>query len=410
MAWVQPPGTPTIGEVFLDAYAATGDAMYLDAARDVASALIEGQMRSGGWYYRIEFNRDKRQEYAFRDVPERQKQQRKSTLDDDTTTAAIRYLIRLDAALKFQDQSVHEAAEFALRSLLAVQYPNGGWYQWWEQTPEGDWTDEFPVIPARYPDTWSRKWLNDWTGRYYLNDNVMANVIATLLLAHETYREPVYLDAAKRAGDFLILAQMPEPQPAWAQQYNVQMHPVWDRKFEPPAISGGESQGVLQTLLQLYRVTGDARYLEPVPRALDYLKRSRRPDGRLARFYELQTNRCLFFTRQYQLTYDDSDPPTHYSFIVGSRLEAIEHEFKQLQSGGSPAARVGAEFDAAPWTPSDVARARRVIAALDERGAWIEPGRLKSDPSQGSSAGVIESRTFIDHVRTLCRMAAWRPR
>src|SRR5687767_14743859 len=32
--WVQPPGTPTVGEAFLDAYEVTGDKAHLDAAFD----------------------------------------------------------------------------------------------------------------------------------------------------------------------------------------------------------------------------------------------------------------------------------------------------------------------------------------------------------------------------------------
>ena len=97
---------------------------------------------------------------------------------------------------------------------------------------------------------------------------------------------------------FFVLAQLPEPQPAWAQQYDHEMHPAWARKFEPPAVSGGESQGVIRTLMTLYRrtaaVTDDAdRFLEPIPRAIAYLRRSLLNDGRLARFYELETNRPL---------------------------------------------------------------------------------------------------------------------
>ena len=51
-----------------------------------------------------------------------------------------------------------------------------------------------------------------------------------------------------------------------------------------------------------------------MPPALAYLKKSLLPDGRLARFYELKTNKPLYFTKTYELTYDDSDMPTHYSF------------------------------------------------------------------------------------------------
>jgi len=80
------------------------------------------------------------------------------------------------------------------------------------------------------------------------------------------YGQAEYRAAVHKAGVFILLAQMPEPQPAWAQQYDRDMHPSWARKFEPPAVTGGESQGVMRTLLDLYRMTGDKKYLEPLPR------------------------------------------------------------------------------------------------------------------------------------------------
>src|SRR5690606_27390840 len=143
----------------------------------------------------------------------------------------------------------------------------------------------------------------------------------TMLLAWDIYGDERYLQAAKRGGDFFLLAQLPEPQPGWAQQYDHDMHPAWARKFEPPAVTGGESQGVMQTLMLLYRRTGDDRYLKPIPRAIAYYRSSLLPDGRLARFYELKTNRPLYFTKDYQLTYDDGDMPTHYGFKSTSRLD-----------------------------------------------------------------------------------------
>ena len=88
-----------------------------------------------------------------------------------------------------------------------------------------------------------------------------------MLDASDVYRNPRYLAAAKRGGDFLRLAQMPDPQPGWAQTYNIRMQPVWGRKFEPPAISGAESQAVLESLLLLCRRTADKKYLEPISKA-----------------------------------------------------------------------------------------------------------------------------------------------
>ena len=144
----------------------------------------------------------------------------------------------------------------------------------------------------------------------------------------------IYLNAYQTTGEFFILAQMPEPQPAWAQQYDVSMHPCWDRKMEPPAISGLESQYTIEVLLLLYRMTGQDRFLEPVPAAIDYLRRSLLPNGRLARFYELETNRPLYVTDEYELTYDSSNTPSHYGFEFDSRHDEFQVELGRLQREG----------------------------------------------------------------------------
>ena len=59
MIWIQPPGTPTMGHLFLDAYHATGDDYYYQAAEKVAGALIWAQHPSGGWNYMADFAGDR---------------------------------------------------------------------------------------------------------------------------------------------------------------------------------------------------------------------------------------------------------------------------------------------------------------------------------------------------------------
>jgi hypothetical protein len=402
--WVQPPGTPAVGLALLDAYETTGKRSYLDAAHAAARALVRGQLQSGGWFYSIEFEPRERVRFGYRDNPRfrpsRKKKNRTNitTLDDDTTPAAVRFLARIDKALKFEDKAIHDAAMFALDALLIAQYPNGGWYQNWDRYPTKKSAKEFPVVRASYPETWSRKWLNDWPGRYYINDDVAGKMIATMLVAWEVYGDERYLQSAERTGDFLLLAQMPDPQPAWAQQYDEKMHPVWDRKFEPPAISGLESQYAMDALLLLALETGKKKYLEPIPRALAYLRKSALPDGRLARFYELKTNRPLYFKvtgKRYDLTYSAADLPTHYGFIVPSQLDRIAAEHARLKEGsGERAPGVDAKALAK--------EAARVIAAMDERGAWIDKRSMKGF-RKASPEGVIQSETFNRNVDTLCR-------
>lgn len=180
--------------------------------------------------------------------------------------------MRTDRTLRFRDAKIHEAVQYALTCLLRAQYPNGAWPQGYDRFPE---PEDFPVKPAAYPESWSRAWpgSESYWRRYTLNDNALATAIETMFVAHRIYG-PSAPDpdlerlatrcraAAEKAGGFLLLAQMPEPQPAWAQQYDFDLQPAWARKFEPPAITGGESQGVLRTLLALYRETRDDKYLE----------------------------------------------------------------------------------------------------------------------------------------------------
>ncbi|MEA3226576.1 MAG: pectic acid lyase, partial [Planctomycetota bacterium] len=109
--WVQPLGTPSVGMVFLTAYEATGDSHYLDAARDAAYALVKGQLRSGGWDYRVEFDPKRRQRYAYRVDPQKKGARNVSTMDDNNTQSATRLLMRVDQTLDFKDENIHEAAQ-----------------------------------------------------------------------------------------------------------------------------------------------------------------------------------------------------------------------------------------------------------------------------------------------------------
>jgi hypothetical protein len=290
--------------------------------------------------------------------------------------------------------------EFALSALLEVQYPNGAWPQRFIAAPD---PAKFPVKKAGYPDSWSWTYPGrDYKSFYTFNDNTIADTMATMLEAFDIYGEARYQASAEKAGDFILLAQMPEPQPAWAQQYDADMHPAWARKFEPPAVTGGESHGVMKTLLVLYRATGKKKYLEPLPRAIEYLRRSRLPDGRLARFYELKTNKPLYFTREdYKLTYSDADMPTHYSFKASYGVESIAQEYERLRAMDPVELKRSKKVSRPRLNRSLAARAKSVIDRLDEKGRWVEDGQLRNDGEDNPTRRVIDCRTFISNIRTL---------
>lgn len=407
--WVQPPGTPTVGLAFLRAYERTGDEQFLAAARDAARCLLEGQFESGAWNGWIDFAPAKRKNYAFITTPGKKNARNYSTFDDDKTQAALKFLMRFDRATGFKDALIHTAIERALASVLSAQFSHGGWPQGYKGPVDQSVTK---VARARYPKDWLRKYPGgDYWDFPTLNDNSQVDVIDMLLQASEIYGEPRYRASAFEGADFLLAAQMPEPQPAWAQQYNFDFEPVWARKFEPPAVSGSESQNVIAILMDLYCETGDRKYLAPVQPALNYLERSRLPSGQLARFYELQTNEPLYFTREYVLTKDDSDLPTHYGFKVPSKLDSLRKRYAKLAEA-TPAAIEKEKSRlwgrAEKTDPPTDAEVRSIIAGLDARGAWVEQGKLKYHPGKKQEQPIISSATFAKNMDALGRYVASR--
>ena len=414
--WVQPPGTPYVGEALLEAFLVSGEEYLLEVARDAGHALAMGQLVSGGWDYRIEFDPKQRHEWAYRvdvaasrepvDSTKRassRKQKNVTTLDDDTTQAALRFLIKLDIVLEKKDQRIHETVNYALESLLKAQYPNGAWPQRYDEFPNAV---DFPVKRASYPESWPREFPKaDYRSYYTFNDNTLADLIDTMFLAEQLYQEPRYGAAARKAGDFILLAQMPEPQPAWAQQYNADMHPAWARRFEPTAVTGGESQGVIQILLTLHRHTQDDKYLKPIEKALDYLERSQLPNGQLARFYELNTNRPLYFTKDYVLTYDDSDMPTHYGFKVSSNVARLRSSYEKSRRSRPDDNPIWTTTRTAPKSNDSLNReAAQIVAAMDSRGAWLEQGKLKATGNKTHEQSIITTKTFTQNLRILSRL------
>ena len=402
--WVQPPGTPAVGLAYIEAYERTGKDYLLQAAKDTAACLLQGQLHSGGWQNHIDFDPELRPKLAYRvDGPKRKRARNWSSFDDDQTQSALRFLMKVDRACEFKEEAIHEAVEFALAAVVRNQYPNGAWSQVFDEI---DRSREYPDLKASYPDDWPRKYPGgDYWLFYTLNDQALVRVMHTMWLAGQVYEDERYRASAIKAADFLLRAQMPEPQPAWAQQYNYEMQPVWARKFEPPAVSGGESQVVIDALMDMALRTGEPKYLSPLPRALDYLESSVLPDGQMARFYELKTNRPLYFTKQYELTYDDSDMPTHYGFKTGNQLVKHRTRYEKLKSLNAEQLQAfGKKEQAREQTrvPS-VDAIKKIIAALDQRGAWVEQGRLKHIKGVPAEQPLITSETFIDNIDQLSR-------
>jgi PelA/Pel-15E family pectate lyase len=382
---VQPPATPAVGLAFLKAFEATGDKFYLDAAREAAEALVHGQLASGGWMQTID----------FAPAGGRVGKYRKggggdwnaSTFDDGISQGALRLLMHADRALKFEHREIHEASEFARKAMLAAQFANGAIPQVWTGPVAAAQS-----VKATYPDyDWhTENHLKEYWNMPTLNDDIALFYVEAMFDGWEIYKDERCRAAVVKLGDFLLLAQMPEPQPGWAQQYDLQMRPIWARKFEPPALASRETMSAIEILQRVHRLTGDKKYLAPIPSALAWLKRSLLPDGRLSRYYELRTNKPLYMTADYKLTFEDTNLPQHYGWKIESHIADLE------KASATKAANAQDEG--------------KIIASLDEEGRWLstfsEGMRLVGNPKFKPGQPFIQSEVFNQNLEALSAFVA----
>jgi hypothetical protein len=416
--WVQPPGTPSMGMAFLRAYEVTGEAQYLEAAKAAAHALAVGQLESGGWDYLVEFDPQLSAKWYRRSdvgrIPAAQAAKRRniSTFDDDNTQSALRLLVAVVAASgasnEPRDVRIREARDYGLQRLLEAQRPNGGWPQRWTGVRVDP--KDYPVQRARLPKDYPREYPKEnYMGHYTLNDNTQRDCVTTLLEAAKRLGRADYRAAALRGGDFLILAQLPEPQPIWAQQYNAQLEPAWARAFEPPCACSGESGGAMRLLIDLYLETGEEKYLEPIPRALAWYRRSEVGPGVWARMYELGTNKPIYGDRdgkiRYRLEELSEERRTGYSWQSSYGIPAVMSYYEDVKSSGRAAilARRQAAEEKAKTSKERATRAktleprvRNAIASLDAEGRWMGFGGRRVRGEQ------ITTGAFIMNLRTIC--------
>ncbi len=364
--WVQPPGTPTVGESFLRAYRATGESFYLDAAKEAALALAWGQREAGGWDHRVDLSH-------FQPLPARPvRQSGFCAFDDKITQGALAFLMKLDAVL--DEPWLSDAVEKGLGFLMNSQFENGAWPQWYPL--RGGYHDYFTF-----------------------NDNAINDCMNVLIAAQRQYGRQEYLDAAMKGGDFIVLSQLSSPQPGWAQQYSHDLKPAWARAFEPPAVCSAVTARNINTLIDLYLYTGAEKYLAPIPRAFDWLDASRIGGNLWARLYEVGTNRPIYGDRDnkvhYTLAEISEERRTGYSWQGSYGIPETRKRFDELRRLGR-AGLSGQESAAQPDDASAAggeslpAQVEKVLSSLDDAGRWIENNR-------------ITCQAFVRNFGLLCR-------
>ena len=288
-----------------------------EAAR-VGENLLLWQRANGGWPKDVDMVQPL--DAAGRADLVHRRTRADTTIDNGATYTQIRVLALLFAAAR--DERFRKGALDGIDFLLAAQYANGGWPQF------------FPL-------------KGDYSRYVTFNDGAMAGVLA-LLLETADGREPfAFVDSDRRTraaraverGTAAILASqiVTDGTPtAWCGQHDEKTFvPRPARAFEPVALASSESVGVVRFLISL--PTPSREVVAAVESAVAWLRGARIdglrverqrttafPDGVdvlaipdpsappvWARFYEIGTNRPLFSGRD---------------GVVKPSLAEIEHE------------------------------------------------------------------------------------
>ncbi len=422
MSWIQDPGTPAMGELFIDAYHATGDEQYYKAAMQTAGALISGQHPAGGWGYFINAAGEESTKKWFATIgkngwrlEEFQHYYGNATFDDEVTYDAARFMLRL--YLEKKDAKVKASLDKTIQFVVDSQYPNGGW-------------------PQRYPPTppelaFKKDGLPDYTGFITFNDGVCANNVEFLIKCYSLLGRKELLDPINRGMDIFVKTQGKAPQAGWGLQHDpVTLEPASARTYEPKGFVTHTTGQNIGDMISFYYLTGDKKFLARLPEAFDWLDASRvGQDVQGARgthptFLEVGTNKPLYIHRSGSNAtnghyFADGNPQNligHYSSFRTVNTDALRARYKEaldtppeiatkdspIKPGGPPdqipriegsGARGGGRGGRGAANPAD--RAAQLVASLNAQGYWLTAIGSISNPYKADGPKEVTPGDFV---------------
>jgi PelA/Pel-15E family pectate lyase len=402
MIWMQNPGTVSMGHLFLDAYQATGDDYYYQAAAKAASAIVWGQNPEGGWNYMIDFAGDRSLKMWYNTIgkngwrlEEFQHYYGNSTYDDDVSSNAAMFLLRI--YLEKMDPVWKPSLDKAISFILESQYPLGGW-------------------PQRYPlkFDFNKEGHPDYTSYYTFNDGVIWENVNFLIQCYLMLGQERLLDPIRRGMYFYMISQ--DSSGGWAQQLNMALEPEGARTYEPKALLPRNTIANAMLLIKFYQYTGDSKFLARVPEAIKWLEKTALPveqsqGGRYTHstFVEPGTNKPLYVHRQgsnskygrYYVDYNDQKLLSHYggkSFVPVNQLKNEYNRVLSLsreeatkdsplkseifQKDGTPQKYYNLDQEAFPFVPGEK-QVNEIINSLDIEGRWLVKHVSISNPYIG---------------------------
>jgi hypothetical protein len=322
-----------------------------------------------------------------------------ATFDDAGTAESAKFLLRL--YVEKNDRQYKPALDRAIDFVLESQYPIGAW-------------------PQRYPLTHGvlRHGNADYTSYYTFNDDVAAENIDFLTMCYRALGERRLLEPIGRGMNAFLVMQQPTPQPGWALQYTPDLKPAGARTYEPTSLVTNTTVANIELLIKFHRMTGNPKFLERVPEAIDWLDALTLPPGVAPpgrthpTFVELGTNKPLYvhregsnvFNGRYYVDGNPKNTIVHYgSFrrIDIARLRTLYAEARVLRP--EPAGRhapLAGDAATAPLpryftvTGTEPGSAADVVAALNDQGYWLAPLGMNSHPYRGDGSAKVAPGDF----------------
>lgn len=290
-----------------------------EEARRIADNVVLYQNNNGGWLKNIDMADPLDEEQKSR---LRIEKSRKSgtTIDNGATISQLRYLAKVYTGTG--EENYKNSFLKGVDYLLAAQYENGGWPQF------------YPLRKGYYE-------------HITFNDDAMIGVMELLRNVSLGEKPYAFVDSGRREkakvaidkGKDIILEMQVEvngKKTVWAAQHDRNdLSPAKARAYELPSLSGKESVGVVQYLMGIDNPGEDVKkairsaiawFEESKITGLkvEWVKDEEKPRGRdrvvvqeagagplWARFYEIETNKPMFVGRD---------------GVVKDNLDEIEHE------------------------------------------------------------------------------------
>jgi hypothetical protein len=413
LIWIQPPGTATVGHLYLDCFHATGDGYFYEAAAEVADGLVAAQHSSGGWNYLHDFDGEASMRRWYDTIgrngwrlEEFHHYYGNATFDDAGTSEASQFLLRM--YLEKREQKYSGPLEKAVTFVLDSQYDNGGWPQ------RFPFVDDAPALHGR----------PDYTRHITFNDDVAGENIKFLLMVYQALADDRARAAIDRAMNIFPATLQSTPQAGWGLQHTADtLAPVGARSYEPDALVASATAGNVSLMLDFFEWTGERRFLERLPEVFTWLESVRLPASEVQMpgreyptFIELGSNKALINHRHgsnvvngaYYQDHESRKPIRHYSQWRAVDLDGLRKRYAQLAAAPSdPPAnsplRARADFRLPrlfslqsievsdlnsnignrPIVRPDAQRIDELVGSLNGEGYWPTPLYATSNPYIG---------------------------